>query len=218
MSSHPPRKASAAPAPRPEPVHSIPLLVSRKVLTAEQAERARRSSRMNKLSPEQAVVQLGMANEVQIAQAIAAHAGLPYVKINPLDLDLDVVTKGLPGPFARKHGLVAISKTADRITVAVFDPFAPFPAEDIKRVTGLDVDRVVATRSDVETVNKGFFDLKTSLQTAERQLPASRIAGVDLGNQEFLSSSSEMDPAAAPVVKALDNILSYAFEQRASDI
>src|SRR5437764_1180532 len=134
-------------------------------------------------------------------------------------LDLDVVTKGIAGPFARKHGLVAISKTTDKITVAVHDPFAAFPAEDIKRVTGLDVERVVATRSDVETINRGFYDLKASLQTAEKQLTAGRISNVDLGNQEYLSGESkELDPAAAPVVKALDHILSYAFEQRASDI
>jgi general secretion pathway protein E len=221
MASPPPRRPAAAAAPSAEPsVDIVPILVGRKVLTAEQAERVRRSTRMNAAQTvEQAIVQLGFANEVQIAQAVAAHVGLPYVKINPLDLDLDVVTKGIAGPFARKHGLVAISKTASKITVAVYDPFAPFPAEDIKRVTGLDVDRVVATRGDVETINRGFYDLKASLNTAEKQLTAGRVSNVDLGNQEFLSAEAkEMDPAAAPVVKALDHILSYAFEQRASDI
>ncbi|MFN8092984.1 MAG: GspE/PulE family protein [Vicinamibacteria bacterium] len=138
--------------------------------------------------------------------------------MNPLDLDLDVVTKAIAGPFARRHGMVAIAKTQERITVAVHDPFAPFPFEDVKRVTGLEVDRVVATRSDVEAVNKGFYDLKSSLQHAEKQLTESRIATVDLGNQEFLSKATDLDPAAAPVVKALDHILAYAFEQRASDI
>jgi general secretion pathway protein E len=220
MATTPPKRKHAPPVAAPEPTTDIlPILVSRKVLTAEQADRVRRTIRMNNVPAEQAVIQLGMANEVQIAQALAAHVGLPYVKINPLDLDLDVVTKGLSGPFARKHGLVAISKTEDTITVAVYDPFAPFPEEDIKRVTGLGVTRVVATRTDVETINKGFYDLKASLTTAEKQLTQSRIATVDLGNQEFLSGENkELDPAAAPVVKALDHILSYAFEQRASDI
>jgi len=103
----------------------------------------------------------------------------------------------------------------------VFDPFAPLPVDDIKRVTGLDVERVLATRSDVERVNKGFYDLQTSLKSAEKQLTAGRLSSVDISNQEFLSSAAateEMDPAAVPVVKALDHILSYAFEQRASDI
>ena len=90
-------------------------------------EKVRRAQKVNKFSVEQAIVQLGVVNEVQIAQALAAEADLPYVKINPLDLDLDVVTKGVAGPFARRHGMVAIAKTADRITVAVHNPFAPFP-------------------------------------------------------------------------------------------
>src|SRR5687767_15027375 len=220
MGSPPSRKTG--PATIPPAVESpelLPILVGRKVLTEEQAERAKRSARVNNVTTEQAVVQLGLASEIQIAQALAAHTGLQYVKINPLDLDLDVVTKGVSGPFARRHGLVAISKTVDKITVAVIDPFAPFPADDIKRVTGLNVEKVVATRSDIETINKGFYDLKASLTTAEKQLTASRLSAVDLGNQEFLSAATEeMDPAAAPVVKALDHILSYAFEQRASDI
>ncbi len=221
MATPPQRKPAPVPPVPPVPPEGpelLTVLVNRKVLTPEQADRVKRAIKVNGLPSEQALIQLGFASDVQIAQAKAAEAGLPYVKINPLDLDLDIVTKGLSGPFARKHGLVAISKTADTITIAVHDPFAAFPEEDIKRVTGLDVERVVATRSDVETINKGFYDLKTSLQSAERQLTASRLSAVDLGNQEFLSSTTELDPAAAPVVKALDHILSYAFEQRASDI
>src|SRR5450432_1996227 len=182
MAVPPSRKPVAPPVVAAEPtVDILPILVTRKVLLGEQAERVRRATRMNTAQTvEQAIIQLGFANEVQIAQAVAAHVGLPYLKINPLDLDLDVVTKGIAGPFARKHGLVAVSKTAEKITVAVYDPFAPFPAEDIKRVTGLDVERVVATRTDVETINRGFYDLKASLTTAEKQLTASRLSTVDL--------------------------------------
>ncbi len=197
----------------------LSVLVAQHVLRTEHVERVQRAQKLGGLSAEQAVLQLGFANDVQIAQALAAQAGLPYVKINPLDLDLDVVTKAIAGPFARKHGIVAIAKTSERVTVAVHDPFAPFPLEDIRRVTGLEVDRVVATRGDVESVSKGFYDLKASLKHAEKELTESRLSTVDLGNQEFLSkAASELDPAAAPVVKALDHILSYAFEQRASDI
>jgi general secretion pathway protein E len=197
----------------------LAILLRQGVMNEEQVERVRRAQKINSLSAEQAIVQLALVNEVQVAQALAAEAGLPYVKINPLDLDLDVVTKAVAGPFARRHGMVAIGKAENRLTVAVHNPFAPFPYEDIKRVTGLDVDRVVATRSDVESINKGFYDLKSSLKHAEKQLAESRIATVDIANQEFLSKAdADLDPAAAPVVKALDQILANAFEQRASDI
>jgi general secretion pathway protein E len=211
------RKTASATA--PEAPELLGVLQTQHVLSPEQVEKVRRAQKVNGLTTEQAVLHLGLASDVQIAQALAAQAGLPFVKINPLDLDLDVVTKAIAGPFARRHGIVAIAKTKERITIAVHNPFAPFPAEDIKRVTGLDADRVVATRGDVEAVNKGFYDLKSSLQHAEKQLTESRISTVDLGNQEFLSkAATDLDPAAAPVVKALDHILGYAFEQRASDI
>jgi len=217
--SPPPSKKKPPRAELSSPRDILKILVSRKVLTAEDAERARRSARLNAVPHNHAIIQLGLATEAQIAEALAAHAGLRFISINPLDLDLDVVTTALPGPFARKHGLVAVAKAANTLTVAVHDPFAPFPLDDIRQVTGLDVEQVVATQSDVETVNKGFYDLKTSLTTAEEQLSASRLASVELGNQEFLSAAAEeLDPAAAPVVKALDHILAYAFDQRASDI
>jgi general secretion pathway protein E len=197
----------------------LTILVKQNALTNEQADKVRRSTRLGTVTAEQTVLQLGITSEAQIAQALAREAGLRYVKINPLDLDLEVVTKGLSGPFARKHGIVAISKTDTTITIAVHDPFAPFPVADVKQATGLEIERVVATRADVERVNRGFYDLQTSLKNAERQLTASRLGTVDISNREFLSSESkELDPAAAPVVKALDHILSYAFEQRASDI
>ena len=196
----------------------LQVLVFCKVLASEQVEAIRRTAKAKGTSVEQTISDLGIASEVQIAEALARYSGLRFVKINPLDLDLDVVTTALSGPFARRYGLIAISKSDTTLTVAVHNPLAPFPVDDIRSVTGLDVERVVATRSDVEALNRAFYGLKTSLKSAEKQLTASWMA-VDLGNQEFLSTESEeLDPAAAPVVKALDHILSYAFEQRASDI
>jgi type II secretory ATPase GspE/PulE/Tfp pilus assembly ATPase PilB-like protein len=219
-----PATRKIAPAPAPEAPDLLAVLVGQRVLTAEQADKVRRAQRVNGVAPEQAVQLLGLATDVQIAQALAAHAGLPYVKINPLDLDLDVVTKAIPQAFARKYGIVAIARTGQRITVAMHDPFAPTPpgelpwTEELKRLR-LEVDRVVATRSDVEAVSKGFYKLKASLQDAEKGLKESRFAGPDLGNLEQLSASpTDLDPAKGPVVNALDHLLDYAFDQRASDI
>jgi general secretion pathway protein E len=216
----PPRKADPATAKQAEITDLLQILVFRKTITRDQAERVRRYARANSTPVMQTIVQLGIASEIQITEALAAFAGLRFIRINPLELDLDVVTGALSGPFARKHGLVAIAKDDQKLTVAVHDPFAPFPIDDIKRVTGLRaIERVIATRSDIEAINKGFYDLKASLKTAEKQLSARWLPAFELSNQEYLSAEvEELDPAAAPVVKALDHLLSYAFDQRASDI
>ena len=179
----------------------LQILMFRKVLTREEAERVRRFARAHSVGVIPAIVELKLASEVQVAETLAAFAGLRFVKINPLELDLDVVTGALSAAFARRHGLVAIAKTSTTLTVAVHDPLAPFPADDIKNVSGLEIERVVATRTDVDAVTTNFYDLRTSLKTAEKQLAARRLPSFDLGNQEYLSAQSdEMDPAAAPVV------------------
>ena len=210
--------AAGAPAGQQDAGDLLQILVFRHTLTREQAERVRRHARGTGATVQETIQTLGLATEAQVSEALAGFANLRFVTLNPLELDLDVVTGALSRPFSRRHGLVAIAKTDEKLTVAVHDPFAPFPIDDIKRVTGLRaIERVVATKSDVEAIIKNFYELGSSLKTAEKQLAAQWLP--DIGNQEYLSSEDqELDPAAAPVVKALDHLLSYAFEQRASDI
>ncbi len=218
MSTTPPR----ATAPNAEPF-SIPNLVAilqeQQLLTKDEVEQIGRFISVQQLTEDAALRRLGKLNEDEITQAVARHAKLPYLKINPLDLDLDVVTAALPGRFARRHVMCAVSKHGNTVTLAIANPFNRAPLRDLQQFGGLEVKLVVASRSDIETVNKGFYDLKTSLKAAESQLTEGRLTSIDVTNQEFLSGPSvEMDPTMQPVVTALDNMLSHAFDQRASDI
>src|SRR5207237_3242353 len=140
--------------------------VVRHTLTREQAERVRRHARGTGADVQQTIQTLGLATEAQISEALAGFANLRFVTLNPLELDLDVVTGALSGPFSRRHGMVAIAKTDEKLTIAVQDPFAPFPVDDIRRSTGLrTIERVVATQSDIEAIIKSFYELGSSLKT-----------------------------------------------------
>src|SRR2546425_10519619 len=114
MSTPSSRKPPASAPSAPEGPDLLQVLVARRVLTAEQAERVRRALKVGNVAAETAVIQLGFAGDVQIAQALAAHAGLPHVHINPHDLDLHVVTKPIAGPFARKHRILARGEHSDQ--------------------------------------------------------------------------------------------------------
>ncbi|MGH9460430.1 MAG: GspE/PulE family protein [Vicinamibacteria bacterium] len=197
----------------------LDILIKQGVLSGEQVDKVKRATKLNPGAESDVIQQLGLLSDVEIAQAVARHSGLPFLKINPLDLDLDVVTSALPAPFARKHTMCAISKHQNGITVAIANPFNLAPLRDLQQFAGLEVKLVVATRNDIEMVNKGFYDLKASLTVAETQLTEGRTSSIDVTNQEFLSGpSDEMDPTMQPVISALDNLLDHAFDQRASDI
>jgi hypothetical protein len=210
---------SQQPGEGPESSTSVPnlvsILVQEKLLTKEQVEKFNRARKLQPGSDEEVLQRLGMLSDVEIAQAVARYANLPFLKINPLDLDLDVVTSALPARFARKHTMCSISKHENTITIAVANPFNTAPLRDLQQFGGLEVKLVVATRNDIEMVNKGFYDLKTSLKAAETQLTEGRLHSIDVTNQEFLSGPTvEMDPTMQPVVTALDNLLNHAFDQR----
>jgi general secretion pathway protein E len=195
------------------------ILKQQGLVSPEEEEQIERLMRVQQLSEEAAIHRLGKHGEDEITQAVARHANLPYLKINPLDLDLDVVTSALPAPFARRHTMCAVSKHGNTVTLAIANPFNRAPLRDLQQFGGLEVKLVVASRSDITMVNKGFYDLKSSLKAAETQLTEGRLASLDISNQEFLSGPAvEMDPTMQPVITALDNMLTHAFDQRASDI
>jgi len=157
-------------------------------------------------------------NEEVIMKAVAQNVNLPYRKIDPLDLDLDVVTKTLPRSFALKHLVVPIGIVGRTLEVAVCDPFDQMVLEDIRRVSEYQIAPVISTKTDIRKTISEFYGFKTSIAGAEDQLAG---PAVDLGNLEQyvrLKSTEEIQATDQHIKNAVDYLISYAFEQRASDI
>src|SRR5438270_6433095 len=96
--------AAGAPAQPSDNTDLLQILVFRHTLTREQAERVRRQARSTGATIVQTVQDLGLATEAKISEAVAGFANLKFVSLNPLELDLDVVTGAFSGPFSRRHG------------------------------------------------------------------------------------------------------------------
>ena len=76
----------------------VRILTSQNLLSTGEQEQVERYMKVQQLSEEAALRRLGKLSEDEITEAVAKHVELPYLKINPLDLDLDVVTAALPAP------------------------------------------------------------------------------------------------------------------------
>lgn len=152
-----------------------------------------------------------------ITEAIALEAGLPYVKIDPLKLKLDAVTAHIPRPFALRHAIVPIEEKDGVVTVAVSDPFNLEAIESLQHARKIKIRHVLSSKSDILKIVREFFGFRASVAAAE----AEASAGTDLGNLEQvfkMNIQGEIDASDQHIVNAVDFLMHYAFDQRASDI
>jgi len=159
-----------------------------------------------------------LLDEDTIYRALAEAWDIPYKKIDPLKLDLNVVTATIPRNFAIKHLVIPIAVSEGRLTVATANPFNTEVLEDIARASKLEVNAVVSPRTDILKLIHEFFGFKRSIAAAENQFGAPIV---DLGNLEQyvrLKSVDELPSNDQHIVNAVSHLFTYAFDQRASDI
>jgi general secretion pathway protein E len=157
-------------------------------------------------------------DEETIFQVLAKVWKVPYKKIDPLKLDLNLITKTLPHTFAMKHLVIPIEIKDDQITIATPYPFNMEAMNDISQVTHMKVRPVMSTKTDIIKLIGEFYGFKRSISAAENQFSGPSI---DLGNLEQfvrLRSSEELLSDDQHIVNAVDHLFSYGFDQRASDI
>ncbi len=161
---------------------------------------------------------LKIADEDIIFQALAEEWGLPFKKIDPIKLNLNLVTTTIPRSFAMRHKILPVSVENGCLTVATPDPFNVEVFDDIARAIQMKVIVVVSSKSDIVKLIDEFFGFKRSIAAAEHQFAG---PSVDLGNLEQyfrLSSPDELPSNDKHIINAVNHLFSYAFDQRASDI
>lgn len=160
----------------------------------------------------------GLVDEDAIYQTLADEWKIPFKKIDPVKLDLNLVTTTIPHNFAKNHTVLPIDIQDGTLSVATPAPFNLVVMDDIKRVTNLKVQQVISPRSDIVRLINEFFGFKRSIAAAEDMFSGPTV---DLGNLEQyvrLKTSDDSGPTDQHIVNAVNHILLYAFEQRASDI
>ena len=156
-------------------------------------------------------------DEDRLTEAVAAHLGLPYEKIDPTKLDQRWITQTLSRPFARKHVVLPLGRAGDELRVAIENPFDVELFETLRNLTKCTVRPVLAAKSDILRLIAEIYGFRSSIQSAERDFGE----GTDLGNLEQfiqLKSVDEIEATDRHVINALDFLLHYALDQRASDV
>jgi type IV pilus assembly protein PilB len=197
------------------------VLVSAGLLTEEHLEKAlevqkKEGSRLGSI-----LMKLGYVNETDLLKALSKQYHVPTIELGNLEIDPAVI-RLISSDIVQKYQVIPVRRKGTVITLAMVDPSNVFAIDDIKFITGYDVEPVIATEASVNGAMVRYYDTGgISLQQALR--------GMEEGSDEALDILSEEDEEVdlrelkeaveeAPVVKLVNLILSDAIRKGASDI
>jgi general secretion pathway protein E len=160
-----------------------------------------------------------VVDEDKATRAVAEAVGVPYRKIDPLKLDAQLITRTLSRPFARRHAVLPLERSPAGLVVASANPFDRELFESLRGLTGQDIAPVLSSPSDIHRAIAEIYGFRQQIDEARVQLEEAPTA--DVGNLEQfvnLTGIDALEASSEPVVAAVEYLLHYAFEQRASDI
>jgi general secretion pathway protein E len=157
-------------------------------------------------------------DESAIAKVLGAESGAPYLKIDPLKVDNDLVAKTLSRPYARRHVVIPIGREKDAVVMAVTDPFDTSLRDSLEQLIQVPLRYVVTAKCDIIAIIDRVYGFRSKVNQAQAELgdgaSGALVQLVELRSNAELAQTSNDEH----VIAAVDYLLNYAFEQRASDI
>src|SRR6059036_1079160 len=167
------------------------------------------------------LVKLGFVKEEEITRVLSQQYGVPAINLAKVEVE-DSVVKLIPSEVAQKYLIMPISRTGATLTIAMVDPTNVFAMDDIKFMTGYNVEPVVA--SEV-AIKEGIDRYYGSIHALELKKVMDQMAHEEEQNLELLEEDQEVDLAKleasteeAPVVRLVNLILTDSIKRGASDI
>lgn len=156
------------------------------------------------------LVEKGWVTPNDIVEVLEYQLGFPRVDLTRYEINPQVATM-LPESIARRHKVVPIDIKDGKLVVAMVDPLNFYAVDDIKLVTKMDIEPVIATEPDVEALINRYYTGHMAKRVLE-QIPNHTYDELDEAEEE------EAEVASAPVIRLINSLFEQAVRMRASDI
>jgi len=150
---------------------------------------------------------------------LAAKAGLRYVQIDPLEIDVDAVTRVVSRPYAEQYHILPLELSEQRVVVATSEPFCHGWEDDVAHLLRKEVETVLVNPLDMHRYTLEFYGLTRSVRAAGQTRFQNAPEGISNFEQLVeLGEAGKLNADDRHIVTIVDWLLQYAFDQRASDI
>ncbi len=198
------------------------ILIKENLITADQLKQAIEYQKKNSGRLGTCLMKLGFVRDDEITQVLSRQYGVPSINLKYYEVEPNVI-KLIPQETAVRYQVVPLSRVGATLTIAMTDPTNVFAMDDIKFMTGFNVEPVVASESDINEAIQKFYGNVSSeeeLSKVMKDLTAEEAADLELTAEEDELDSAALERAAeeAPIIKLVNLILTDAVKRGASDI
>jgi type IV pilus assembly protein PilB len=206
------------------------LLLREKRVTPVQLQEALNHQRQHGGRLSTSLVKLGIITDDDITTVVSRHCGVPAINLREFDLDLAVV-RLVPPESATKYNVLPVGRSGTTLTLAMADPTNVFAMDDVKFMTGLHVEPVVASESAIrEAIARCYGSRATEpaskpkpTDLANRALEElnthpDNVEALDADPEEIDSALLEKQGGDAPIIKLVNALMLSAIQKGASDI
>jgi len=202
------------------------ILIKEKIVSADQLKQALEFQKSNGGRLGNALVKLNFMSDDEVTAVLSRQYGVPSINLAYFEVDSSVI-KLIPMETATKYQILPLSRVGSSLTVAMVDPTNVFAMDDIKFMTGFNIEPVLASEGAIlDAIKKHYgsaedVERKKELEQIVNFIDDGQMESVELDEQDEASLNlAQLEKAAeeAPVIKLVNYILTDAVKRGASDI
>ncbi len=203
------------------------ILIEQKIIDEEKLAKALKYQEQNRCLIGEALIKLGYATEEQVAIALSKQLGIPYASIQNQILKPEKgqdIEKIIPEKFARDNKIIPLFVENGVIAIAMSDPTDLMLLDNIRAMTGMDVQVFISTKAQILKVIDSFYQMETSL--IDQVVDTGKGSDSDISDSDVLTPDGKLDldrvimsqSSGAQAIKLVNAILKQAIAERTSDI
>src|ERR1700694_5604109 len=198
------------------------ILIKESLITTDQLRQALEHQRAKGGRRGTCLMKLGFISDDEITGVLSRQYGVPSINLKFYEVDASVI-KLIPQDTAVRYQIVPLSRVGSTLTIAMTDPTNVFAMDDIKFMTGCNVEPVVASETAIaEAITKFYGEVESGeeLDKVMKDLSLEDAADLELATEEQEANLADLERAAeeAPIIKLVNLIMTDAVKRGASDI
>ncbi|SMD06638.1 GspE/PulE family protein [Sporomusa malonica] len=183
------------------------LLIESEIITKEQLDKALTVQKKTGERLGKVLINLGYVTESSMIQVLEFHLGVPHVDLSTMNITNEVAAT-ISVSLAERYQVIPVYKDSSKLTLAMVDPTNFFAIDDVRMVSGCEVEPVIAAEREIMRAISQYYGVNELVEKAVNQLKP----------EELVTMSQLQTADDAPIIGIVNSLFSQAVRERASDI